>query len=373
MPLAPSDARECADALRDCAAAGRSLRIRGSGTKDALGDLLPTDDVVHTRALTGVVDHVPADLTATVRAGTRLRDLQAALGERGQFLPLDPPHREATIGGIVCANSNGLGSLRYGTVRDLLIGSTTALADGTIARAGGRVVKNVAGYDLNKLLVGSFGTLGVLVEATFKVLPLPSARAACVRACPDAGSAFARAAAIVRTSLRPSALVVERTGRDWRLVVGAAGERAVVDRTLREAGGDEVPDADELLGSLRELPATATDGALVRVVLPLAAQAAFAESAVKVDGFARLVADAGSGAALVHVRGDDGTVAASAAALMASARVLGGVARAERRAPSLVGRISARGDAEPAGHFLMRRVKEAFDPRGVLEPGRSAV
>ena len=373
MPLAPSDPRECAAALLESARSGRSLRIRGGGTKDGLGDLLPTDDVLHTGAFTGVVDHVPADLTATVRAGMRLRDLQSSLAERGQFLPLDPPHRDATIGGIVGANSNGLGTLRYGTVRDLLIGTMTALADGTVARAGGRVVKNVAGYDLNKLLVGSFGTLGVLVEATFKVLPLPPARGACALACPDAGSAFARADAIVRTSLRPSALVVERSGREWRLIIAAAGERAVVDRTLREAGGDTVADPDPLLGSLRELPASAVDGALIRVVLPLAAQAVFAESAARADGFARLVADAGAGTALVHLRGDDDAVTASATALMASARVLGGHARAERRAPSLVGRIGARGDAEPAGHFLMRRVKEAFDPLGTLEPGRMAI
>jgi len=373
MPLAPSDPRACAQALRDAAQAGRSLRIRGSGTKDGLGDLLPTDEVLHTTALVGIVDHVPADLTATVRAGMRLRDVQAGLAERGQFLPLDPPHADATIGGIVAANSSGFGVLRYGMVRDLLIGTITALTDGTVARAGGRVVKNVAGYDLNKLLVGSFGTLGVIVEATFKVLPLPTTRGACVRTCPDAATAFARADAIVRTSLRPTALVVERDGREWRLVVAAAGERTVVDRTLREAGGDAAPDPDALLAPLRELPATATDGALVRVVLPLAAQAAFAENASKVDGFARLVADAGSAVALVHLRGDDSTVAASAAAVMASARALGGSARAERRAPSLRGRISARGAAEPAGHFLMRRVKEAFDPHGVLEPGRSVV
>lgn len=373
MPLAPSDPRECAEALREAAQAGRSLRIRGSGTKDGLGDLLPTDDVLSTAALSGITDHVPADLTATVRAGMRLRDVQAGLAERSQFLPLDPPHADATIGGIIAANSSGFGVLRYGMVRDLLIGTVTALADGTVARAGGRVVKNVAGYDLNKLLVGSFGTLGVMVEATFKVLPLPTARAACVRTCPDAATAFARADAIIRTSLRPTALVVERVGREWRLVVAAAGEPAVVDRTLREAGGDAVADPDALLAPLRELPATATDGALIRVVLPLAAQVAFAETASKVDGFTHLVADAGAGVVLVQLRGEDAAIEASAAALMASTRVLGGSGRAERRAPSLLGRIPARGVGEPAGLFLMRRVKEAFDPGGVLEPGRSVV
>src|SRR5688500_5973512 len=285
MPLAPSDARECADALRDCAAAGRSLRIRGSGTKDALGDLLPTDDVVHTRALTGVVDHVPADLTATVRAGTRLRDLQAALGERGQFLPLDPPHREATIGGIVCANSNGLGSLRYGTVRDLLIGSTTALADGTIARAGGRVVKNVAGYDLNKLLVGSLGTLGVVVECTFKVLPRPAVTAGAHAEFARGADAFAAADSIVRTPARPASLAISsRAGAHWELALQADGDAAPVERTLemlaqsaRAHGGSSQrrDDVAAVLVALNEISGRAS-GTVVRAALPLAAQSAFA-------------------------------------------------------------------------------------------------
>ncbi len=370
MQLDPSDARECAAALRSAAVADRTVRVRGSGTKADLGDVLPSDSVLRTRRLDGVVDHVPADLTVTVRGGTRLRDLQAALAERGQFLPLDPPHDGATVGGVIATNSNGFGTLRYGAVRDLLIGTTTALADGTLARAGGRVAKNVAGYDLNKLLVGSFGTLGVIVEATFKVLPLPVARGASVSSAPDAAAAFATAAAVVRTSLRPCALVVDRERGRWRLVVAAAGEQAVVDRTLREAGGDQVADPEQVLAPLRDLPASAAEGALVRAALPLAAQAAFAEGVSRLDGFARLIADAGTGIVRVHLRGDDATVAASLAAAIASARVLGGSARAERVAPSLRAAVAAL-RTEPPGHFLMRRLKDAFDPRGTLEPGRS--
>jgi len=370
MHLEPSDAQECASALRSAAAAGRTVRVRGSGTKADLGDALPADSALRTVRLDGVVDHVPGDLTVTVRAGMRLRDLQRALAERGQFLPLDPPHDDATVGGVIAANSNGFGTLRYGAVRDLLIGTTTALADGTLAHAGGRVVKNVAGYDLNKLLVGSFGTLGVIVEATFRVLPVPVARGAAVRVVADAATAFASAGAIVRTSLRPTALVVDRHEDGWRLIVAAAGERPVVERTLRESGGEPLEDAAPVLGPLRDLPATAADGALVRATLPLAAQAPFAEGVSRLDGFARLVADAGTGTVRVHLRGDDATVAAALAAAIASARILGGSARPERVALSLRSEASAL-RSEPSGGFLMRRLKDAFDPRHILEPGRS--
>src|SRR5207248_8713137 len=129
-----------------------------------------------TERVAGVIDHVPADLTVTVGAGTRMGDLKVALEKAGQFLPLDPPHADrATVGGLIAANSNGFWRVRYGGIRDLLIGTRTALADGTVARAGGRDVKNVAGFDLDKILVGTLGTLGVIVEATLKVLRRPGA------------------------------------------------------------------------------------------------------------------------------------------------------------------------------------------------------
>src|SRR5207245_9292260 len=129
----------------------------------------------------------------------RVADVAAVLGRAGQFLPLDPPHAdEATIGGVIAANSNGFWRARYGAVRDLLIGTRTALADGTVALAGGRVVKNVAGYDLDKLLVGSFGTLGGIVEATFKVLPAPVARSGLLARFARSADAFAAANAVAR-------------------------------------------------------------------------------------------------------------------------------------------------------------------------------
>jgi glycolate oxidase FAD binding subunit len=380
--LRPATAAECASALAEASGARRSLRVRGAGTKSYLGELLPTDLVLETTGMSGIVDHVPADLTVTVAAGARLAELQAALAAHGQHLPLDPPHAEtATIGGIVAADSNGFGRVRYGGVRDLLIGTVVALADGTVAHGGGRVVKNVAGYDINKLFIGSLGTLGVICEATLKILPLPVARAAAVARCAQPAAAFAIADALLRTPLRPAALVVEGTRQGWRAVVAAHGiasqvERAMTEtaRAAEEAGAStERVDEDAMLGPLRELPATAIDGALIRAALPLAAQRSFAESAARLDTFERCVADAGSGLVRIHLRGDDDAVIHAADTLLAAAAIVGGSARVERRDEGVRARLGAWAAARPGGDFLMRRIKEAFDPAGVLEPGRSIV
>ena len=379
--IRPADAASCARAVAEASAGSRTLRVRGAGTKDHLGELLPTDAVLDTTALAGVVAHVPADLTVTVAAGTRFADVRAALARAGQFLPLDPPHaEEATIGGIVAANSTGFWRARYGGVRDLLIGTTAVLGDGTLARSGGRVVKNVAGYDLNKLFVGSLGTLGVLVECTFKVLPRPPLTAGAHAHFTRGADAFAAADAIVRTSARPAALAISGgPGGAWELLLQADGDAAPVERTLAllsqsaRAYGTSAQRHEgvpAVLTTLNEI--SSGDGTVVRAALPLAAQPAFATNAARLEGFTQLVADAASGIVRVVLRGDDAVVLNAADALLAAARVCGGSARVERRPDSLRGRLHPWGDAEPAGRFIMRRLKEAFDPRGILEPGRSA-
>jgi len=381
MPRAerPGTPEACAELLRACADAGRTVRVRGGGTKSDQGARPETDVVLETGGLDGIVDHVPEDLTVTVRAGTSVAGLRDALASHGQFLPLDPPHvaRGATVGGVVAANSNGFGRYRYGSVRDLLLGIRAALPDGTIARAGGRVVKNVAGYDLNKLFVGSFGTLGVVVEATFKILPLPPVSRAASATFGSAAGAFGAADALVRTSLRPTAVVVERSdpGR-WQLVVAAAGESAPVERAMTELGRvaashagtvEAIADPETALGPLRELLDRSAGGAMLRASLPLATQIAFADAAVGADPGARLVADAASGIVQVHLP-DESAARRAADALLASARVLGGSARMER---TVNGELDARSVPEPGGAFLMRRLKDAFDPRGILEPART--
>ena len=375
---APTDAAECARILADASRDRRTVRVVGGMTKSYIGDAGDIDTEVHTSELTGIVDHVPADLTVTVAGGTRIADLADALARAGQFLPLDPPHAEhATIGGVIASNSNGFWRARYGGVRDLLIGTRIALPDGTVVRSGGRVVKNVAGYDLNKLITGSFGTLGVIVEATLKVLPLPTASDGVVARFARGTDAFATAGAIARAASRPETVVVERTARDdWRLIATARGAQAAVARATADArreinarGGNAAIGGDEL-AELRELPAHATDGALVRVALPIAAQSAFADTAARLEGFATLVADAASGVLRVHVRGDDDAVTRAAEALLLAARVVGGGGRVERRAEHLRARLVA-SPTRTNGEQLMRRIKGAFDPAGILEPGRS--
>jgi glycolate oxidase FAD binding subunit len=377
----PVTAEACAELLAACARDGRSVRVRGSGTKDHLRLRRDTNVVLETAGLDGIVDHVPEDLTVTVRAGMAFAALRDTLARHGQFLPLDPPHvaRGATVGGILAANSNGFGRYRYGGVRDLVLGVRAALADGTIARAGGRVVKNVAGYDLNKLFIGSLGTLGVVVEATFKILPVPPVTNAATAIFTTPNDAFGAADALVRTSLRPTALVVERTDdRRWRLLVAAAGEAAPVERAMAELGrvatargatAEALGDAEAALGPLREIVDLAMGGAVVRAALPISAQVAFAEAAARVDREARVIADAASGIALVHLRDETGVVVA-ADGLLATARVLGGSARVERTAVAGLDPFSG---PEPSGAFLMRRLKAAFDPNGILEPARSAL
>src|ERR687883_1494657 len=132
------------------------------------------DQIIETTGLNRVVEYEPADLTVTVEAGMRFAELQQRLAEEGQFLALDPPAAEgATIGGVIATNASGPLRFAYGTARDLVIGTRVANPDGTLTRAGGRVVKNVAGYDLTKLYIGSLGTLGVIVELSFKLAPIP--------------------------------------------------------------------------------------------------------------------------------------------------------------------------------------------------------
>ena len=147
----------------------------GSGTKLGIGNLAPNPDIVlSTKHLNKVIEYEPADLTVTVEAGMLLKDLQITLSKHRQFLPFDPPYADrCTIGGIVATNTSGPQRLGYGTARNLVLGMHVVHADGKMVKSGGKVVKNVAGYDLNKLYIGAFGTLGIITDVSLKLAPLP--------------------------------------------------------------------------------------------------------------------------------------------------------------------------------------------------------
>src|SRR3954467_1107529 len=173
----PMNVSDLSATLKRAAIEGLSLGVMGAGTKLDHG-AAPTSCnlMISTSNMRRVVEHASGDLVVTAQAGVPLSALQEQVAVAGQWLALDPPEPGATVGGVVAAAASGPRRLLYGTPRDLLIGITVVLADGTIAKSGGKVVKNVAGYDLGKLFTGSFGTLGVIAECTFRLHPLPVAR-----------------------------------------------------------------------------------------------------------------------------------------------------------------------------------------------------
>jgi glycolate oxidase FAD binding subunit len=172
--IAPANTEEIAAVLRYANTNGISVAPCGGGTKQSWGNSISPSLILHTHRLNTVREHTWQDMTCIVQAGCVWSSLQESLAKHGQFVALDPlwPDR-ATIGGIAAINDSGSLRLRYGSLRDLIIGMTIVLADGTIARTGGKVVKNVAGYDLHKLMTGAFGTLGVITEVNFRLHSIP--------------------------------------------------------------------------------------------------------------------------------------------------------------------------------------------------------
>jgi glycolate dehydrogenase FAD-binding subunit len=175
LVIEPGTERELAEILRLSNEAGLAVIPRGGGTKLGWGNSLARADVIlSTARMTEIIEHAWADLTVTVEAGCTVQRLQETLGQHGQRLALDPLWPEkATVGGVLSTNDSGALRLRFGALRDLIIGVTLALPDGTLASSGGKVVKNVAGYDLPKLVTGALGTLGVITRAVFRLHALP--------------------------------------------------------------------------------------------------------------------------------------------------------------------------------------------------------
>ena len=221
----PETYAEAAALLRE----STSVRIRGGGTKPWGAEVADGDVVLSTERLARVVEHNAGDLTAVLQAGVRLADAQAAFAAAGQMLALDPPlgaPEAATVGGVVATADSGPLRHRYGAPRDLLLGVTAALSDGSVAKAGGKVIKNVAGYDLAKLFAGSFGTLGAIVEVVVRLHPLPARTATAIAATDDPAALARGALAVAREPFELEALDV--TWRDGRgsLVARVGGASA---------------------------------------------------------------------------------------------------------------------------------------------------
>src|SRR6266550_2600621 len=203
LVIEPGTERELAEILRLSNEAGLAVIPRGGGTKLGWGNSPARADLIlSTVRMTEIIEHAWADLTVTVEAGCTIQRLQETLGQHGQRLALDPLWPEkATVGGVLSTNDSGALRLRFGALRDLIIGVTIALPDGTLASSGGKVVKNVAGYDLPKLFTGAFGTLGVITRATFRLHPLPHAVQLLEFATPDEATLAKLLAAVAERAL----------------------------------------------------------------------------------------------------------------------------------------------------------------------------
>jgi glycolate oxidase FAD binding subunit len=354
----PSTAAEAAELL----AAGGSVRPRGGGTKWNWGSPVPEPAVVlSTAGMAQIVEHNVGDLTAVLGAGVRLADAQSVFAEAGQMLALDPLLGAATIGGVVATGDSGPLRHRYGAPRDLLLGMTVALSDGSVARSGGKVIKNVAGYDLGKLFAGSFGTLGTIAEVVVRLHPRP-AQSATVLARGDDPAALARVAhQLSAAPLELEAFDVAWSAGEGLLLARVSGvaTAARAERIAELAGGLDVSvtgDADDLWAAQRErqrgeivLRVSALPGALDRVL-----------AAAERRG-AALVGRAGIG---VH------WLRASTESVLDLRRDLAPFPCVLQDAPAaLRAEIDPWDVDDPALLALSRRVKERFDPAGTCSPG----
>jgi glycolate oxidase FAD binding subunit len=372
LAVSPSRPEDVAEALKLATESAAVVVPWGGGTQQSLGEAPERFDLaLDLRHLNRVLEYEPADLTVTVEAGMRLSELQWLLGERGQWLPLDPPlPHEATIGGILATNASGPTRHSRGTARDLVIGMSVALANGDVVKSGGRVVKNVAGYDTAKLQIGALGTLGVILQATFKVSPLPQQTLTCgAEGLLERVSALAGHIDELRLPVRALVLTKEAAASNWALLVRFAGGSDAVERARGDffaaAGESRLGEsqADAAWNSrvaIQQSPVSAKAGVLPAETSELAAW--FADLGANVAAYPSVGVvncswtDLGLGASILK----EGR---------SKAMAYGGSLIIERAPPELKREVDVWG--EPKGDFaLMQRLKREFDPGRTLNRGR---
>jgi glycolate oxidase FAD binding subunit len=392
----PANEEELAETLRLASREGWGVIPAGHGAGLHLGNAPERADVIlSTARLDGLADYEPADLTLTARSGTRLGSLQAELVAHGQFLPVDPPGAaDATLGGIAAVGWGGSLASAFGPPRDHVLGMHAILADGTAVRSGGRVVKNVAGYDLHRLLVGSFGTLALLTAISLKVRPLPASDATVLFTADGwlplqtfALRLLAEPWPLAACDLLSPSLSI-RTGASERpaaaLAVRAMGSpeatHDLLDRAAALATSQAIRESARLDGAageafwkgLTQTEILADDLATVRVVAaPTLLSGVLGEAHRALPEGARIDfhAHATSGVARLFARGPEDRLAAWVASVRARAQSAHGHAFVERAPAAL--HIDAWGSTGSSA-AIARRLKEAYDPRRVFSPGRFA-
>jgi glycolate oxidase FAD binding subunit len=341
------------------AAAGSTLRIRGGGTKDWYGQTLE-GEILDTRECRGIVDYEPTELVITARCGTPLAEIEAVLAERNQMLAFEPPHfgDGATLGGAIASGLSGPRRPSAGAVRDFVLGSVLMDGRGEVLTFGGQVMKNVAGYDVSRLLAGSLGTLGIMLEHSIKVLPRTVSEAT-LRFEMDEVAAIARLNEWGGQPLPISASC-------WHagvLTVRLSGARAAVDAAVASLGGEVVDDGHGFWAALREQQHAffAGEGSLWRLSVPSATGAI-------VLGGEQLI-EWGGAQRWLKVEGDPDAAAAGAMArnIRSAVAAVGGHATLFRGGDKSVGVFHPLAPAIAAIH---ERLKAGFDPSHVFNPGR---
>jgi len=409
LSVHPASQEEMSSVVAACAEAGAAMLAWGGGTATGLGNRPARADVaVVLDRLNRIVEFDAANLNVTVEAGMRLADLQVELAKQREFLPLDPPAEgKATVGGILAANKSGPCRLLYGTARDWVLGMRVVLPGGERIRCGGKVIKNVSGYDMNKLFIGSLGTLGIITEATFKLLPLPAVRRSVAGVFTELSQAAGVVAKVLDSALLPEAmelldpdavvllgstLHLDATG--YGLAVSFAGSRETVERQVRDFTGlfqDAKARATATLPDERTAPAwkgirnvfdllpgppleriTCKIGVLISRTPDMLAAAEALGRRHRLR--AAVTAHAGSGVVRTcYLLGPEAppveVLASSLKDLRRESEKAEGSLVLQAAPAALKAHLDAWG--KPDGAFeVMRRLKADFDPRGLCNPGR---
>ena len=380
LVVQPGNEQELSNVLKVATRAGLHVAPRGGGPKMGWGNSPRAAEVIISmRRMNGIIEHAHADMTATVQAGCGFEALQTKLSEHGQRVALDClwPDK-ATVGGVLAVNDSGPLRVRFGSLRDLIIGITLALPDGTVAKSGGKVVKNVAGYDLPKLAVGSLGTLGIVTQAIFRLHPIPrESRTLSFSGDPAAISALLLA--ILSSKLVPTGVQMRASDDggceiDVRFEGTCVGCDSQVDQLMKMASAVRRIEPPAQVWRVRESLWKGDSSAAVCkfTLLPTQFRSFIDElhaQATKIQGRWEIVAQA-VGIGLLRVENAQlARVAEVLQALRAFAEKIGGTLSILSAPGEMKSNMDAWGSAGDA-LGLMRSIKAQFDPNGILNPGR---
>ncbi|RWR12473.1 FAD-binding oxidoreductase [Siminovitchia fortis] len=394
----PQSEQEIANILSYADQSGQTVSIMGAGTKRGCGGLVESTDILLSlKSYSGIVEHVPGDMTVTVKAGTRFGELQEYLSRYNQRVSIDPfTPQTSTVGGVIAANDSGPKRLGYGSARDSVIGLRVVYPNGTIIRTGGKVVKNVAGYDMNKLFIGSMGTLGVLSEITFKLRPLPKYETLVLISFPEGNMDQIRKFCIrlLDSMLEPVSLellnpplaekLTERRSKTLAIAFEDVESSVLYQenylRDLRPDGTEVRVLSEEeacdfwnkfyenpVIESLEELEASVKIGVVNLDVLHII------EETIKLENPGRLSIQAhggmGHGLCRAVMKGEESLVADTILQLREKAREYGGYATVTHLPYKQRKQIDTWGE-KPPYFFLMEGIKKTVDPNGILNPQR---